>query len=461
MSSLRAKLECKNLHQYLSGLPPAILDSLYEHPATCMAVFRELPDLAKHYVMRILFVEQPISMQAAASWVTKDAMDEHKEAVTVLCDLRVWVQISLQGGLPAYNLSSTFRNNLKKALIVGGQVWPTTANLGPDKHAKDAEALDKYSSERWEVILHYLVGSQSAAVSGDIKELMLQSGLMRLCDDDGREAPFITAKGFQFLLMDTPSQVWFFILEYLHWIRDRGMNLVPILRFLFEMSFTTLEMDLPTDGRDEHVLQCLQHLREMGLVFQRKRTSRRFYPTRLAVNLANGLSQTSVSTNKKGFIVAETNYRIYAYTGSDLQYAILSLFCDLLYRFPNVCVGQLTRESVQIAIANGISAEQILHYIRSNAHPDMLKNTPILAPTLEDQIRLWEMERDRLIYQEGVLYNQFLTQHDFEVLRNYAQELQALVWQNEAKRYMVVNRFAHDQVKKYWKKYKKESENGT
>jgi len=28
--------------------------------------------------------------------------------------------------------------------------------------------------------------------------------------------------------------------------------------------------DLPTGGRDDHVLQCLQHFREMGLVLQRK-----------------------------------------------------------------------------------------------------------------------------------------------------------------------------------------------
>ena len=48
-----------------------------------------------------------------------------------------------------------------------------------------------------------------------------------------------------------------------------------------------------------------------------------------------------------------------------------------LYRFPNVCVLQLTRESVQTAVVNGITAEQILHYLRANAHPDMLKSVSI------------------------------------------------------------------------------------
>lgn len=33
-----------------------------------------------------------------------------------------------------------------------------------------------------------------------------------------------------------------------------------------------------------------------------------------------------------------------------------------------------------------------------------------LPPTVVDQIKLWELERNRLIYTEGVLYSQFLSQ---------------------------------------------------
>ena len=46
-------------------------------------------------------------------------------------------------------------------------------------------------------------------------------------------------------------------------------------------------------------------------------------------------------------------------------------------------VATLTRESVQAAISNGITAEQILHYLRAHAHPEMrtkvkLKNSRFL-----------------------------------------------------------------------------------
>ena len=50
-----------------------------------------------------------------------------------------------------------------------------------------------------------------------------------------------------------------------------------------------------------------------------------------------------------------------------------------------------------------------------------ISQTPILPPTITDQIRLWELERDRFKFNDGVLYNQFLSQNDFELLRDYAK----------------------------------------
>lgn len=63
--------------------------------------------------------------------------------------------------------------------------------------------------------------------------------------------------------------------------------------------------------------------------FSPQRKSRRYYPTRLAITLATGVTGSSLHTPApgsgpgsadSGFIVVETNYRIYAYTSkSDHQ----------------------------------------------------------------------------------------------------------------------------------------------
>lgn len=60
-------------------------------------------------------------------------------------------------------------------------------------------------------------------------------------------------------------------------------------------------------------------------------------------------------------------------TDSELQIALVALFSEMLYRFPNVVVAQLTRESVQQAIANGITAQQVLlHWAHILFHSPVL-----------------------------------------------------------------------------------------
>lgn len=43
-----------------------------------------------------------------------------------------------------------------------------------------------------------------------------------------------------------------------------------------------------------------------------------------------------------------------------MQISLLSLFCDLLYKFPNMVVAAITRESVREAFKMGISASQVI-----------------------------------------------------------------------------------------------------
>ncbi|XP_071495916.1 general transcription factor IIH subunit 4-like [Diadema antillarum] len=449
------KLDCKDLHGYLRTLQGSVLDRLYNHPATCLAVFRELPILAKHCIMRVLFIDQAITQAAVTSWVQSNQQEQLHQTIKALTDLRLFKNQPLPGGLPGWTLNSIFRTNLKTTLIGGGTPWAISGKGGKDKKVKDTAALDKYAMERWECVLHFLVGSGKAVdiLSRDIAMVLQHSGLMRLQEDEG--GLVITPAGFQFLLLDTPSQVWFFMLQYLETAQARGLDIVDALSFLFQLSFSTLGKDYSSEGMSEPELHFLQHLRELGLVFQRKRKSMRYYPTRLAINIASGVSEMVKDDHRDGFIIVETNYRVYAYTASDLQVEILGLFCSMLYRFPNLSVGALTRDSVQQAISSGITAEQILRFLRTHAHPNMRHNTPIIPPTISDQIRLWELERDRLSFNDGVAYSEFLSVQDFEVLRDYAKDLGVLMWENSSRRIMVVSPVGHDSVKKFWKRLKK------
>ena len=80
---------------------------------------------------------------------------------------------------------------------------------------------------------------------------------------------------------------------------------------------------------------------------------------------------------EQGYLILETNYRVYAYTANLLRIAILNLFVTLKSRLPNLVIGQLTRHSVKSALNKGITADQIITYLTHHAHPQMYKNVSV------------------------------------------------------------------------------------
>jgi len=180
-------------------------------------------------------------------------------------------------------------------------------------------------------------------------------------ETEGDRIPSITNQGFQFLLLDTASQVWYFIVKYLETVEGRGIKLAECISFLLALSFATLGRDYSTDGFSEPMQTFMQHLREFGLLYQRtvsfilgdlpheylstynrfefetdcivklivfQRKAGRFYPTRLALNLITGKRHIALDTDKhkSGFLVVETNYRVYAYSDSGNSYVFRNIW---------------------------------------------------------------------------------------------------------------------------------------
>ncbi|ESN92698.1 hypothetical protein HELRODRAFT_69505, partial [Helobdella robusta] len=435
------KFEFKDLRSYIKSLPQSTIVQLYNYPAACLAVFRELPELAKLFVMRLLFLEQPVTKSVVLSWINTKHSSEKSKTLDVLKELYIFRESSQQPGLLAgYKLDDAFKKNLKVVLCGGGGSW-LGVGLQPDKYRKDIAFLDAYAKERWEYILHYMVRSQvvkNSNISRDVIDVLTYAGLILEYVSSSSD-PYITAAGFQFLLMDTPTQVWTFLLKYLERIESNESDLVECLSLLLTINFLTLGKDYLTDKLSERQQIFLQHLREFGLVFQRKRKCQRFYPTRLAVNMISGSgNEVTFDTHKQGYIIVETSYRVSAYTDSALQINLLALFCKIHYRFPNVVIGNITRESCREAFNMGITAEQIIRFLQTHAHPEASRKKPAVPHTVTDQIMLWELERDRFRYAEGVMYSQFNAQSDFDMLRDYAKQLDVLIWENAQTRMLMV-----------------------
>ncbi len=71
------------------------------------------------------------------------------------------------------------------------------------------------------------------------------------------------------------------------------MDMVEVLAFLFMLGSLELGRDYSTRSFQKTQLHMLEDFRDYGLVYQRKASSRRFYPTRLATTLTSSARHPS------------------------------------------------------------------------------------------------------------------------------------------------------------------------
>ncbi|KAJ3546069.1 hypothetical protein NMY22_g2196 [Coprinellus aureogranulatus] len=467
---------------FLRGQSQNTLTRLYQRPSSCLSIFRLLSPLERQIIMNLLWLESAISTSQMAAWVVREARPLYDSALETLAGLHILPHSTVK-----LALNPTFKTNFRHALTGGGSSGSFGVPAGEDYEGnqegssnsrKDGKRgsptlamLDSYALERWEAcsawtaadtsspdlqtVLHYMVSSgtsdaKPAEPSPGVRFLLKTSGLM---NEDRQGAPLrISSMGFQFLLHSPHEQLWHLLLQYLQLAEQRRMDLVDVLSFLFMLSTMELGREYSTQNLTKTQSAMLEDLRDYGLIWQRNKASPRFSPTRLSTTLTSS-SPTLPSTvgtssaPEEGYIILETNYRIYAYTDNPLQTSVLGLFTTLKYRFPNLVVGSITRESVKKALQNGITADQIITYLITHAHPNMRKNNPLLPVTVQDQIRLWELEKNRLKSQEGYLYTAFASQADYELVLKYAKELNVVLWENAAKRCFFGSVEGHPNIK--------------
>ncbi|CDK28535.1 unnamed protein product [Kuraishia capsulata CBS 1993] len=398
--------------------------------------------------------------------------------------------------------------------------------------------LDSYSLMKWENILHFMVGTELlSSPSVGVLSLLRHSGLMELEADREAKTEAktessstmtqyslntlknmkITNEGFQFLLQDINSQIWTLLLEYLKMSEKLMMDPVEVLNFIFMLGSLELGKGYPTAMLSDTQIIMLEDLVDYGLIYYPKPVepesvsmdvdegpegetleqnerddvvaNRLFYPTRLATTLtSDSMTFKSASTamtqataeadsgsgKDMGNVILETNFKLYCYTTSPLQVAILNLFVHLKSRFSNMVTGAITRESIRKALTNGITAEQIIKYLESHAHSQMKKLAEerlvkkldfenstnsasdaadtvleVLPPTVVDQIKLWQLELDRIQTFQGYLFKDFVNDQEFELLSTYGEEVGILLWKDVQSRRFFVTQEGNKQLIDY------------
>ncbi|KAH6559660.1 hypothetical protein KP509_1Z002000 [Ceratopteris richardii] len=301
--------------------------------------------------------------------------------------------------------------------------------------------------KQWEGVLLQLVSTAFPESAHDVSSdrFVIETFQKAKLLDSGLK---LTEAGFQFLLMDTSYQLWQIVREYISSAEDRGINNVELIRFLLELGFHVVGQPYNRDTLTNTEETVLEELKVLGLVqLQQGMKHRWFIPTKLVTNLAISLSEASSRYQSEGFIVVETNFRLYAYTSSKLQIQILRLFARIEYLLPNLTVGTLNRESVQNAFASGISAEQIITFLQQNAHPHVAKRQPSVPETVCDQIRLWETDSKRVKFVPACYYDDFPSKEIFEKVCMFARDRNGLLWEDSSKKIVMVQADLHEEIR--------------
>ena len=452
---------------YLEQLPGTTFTKLYQQPSTALAIFRcMLPHLAKNLVMAMLYLPRPLAVSDLELWVKpgSESMRAKDRALSILQRLRILFEAQDAKGRPAYRLSEQFARSLRMALTGGGSHRSFGVPCQEHTGGVDVQFLDGFARKQWEAILYYVVGSARAGLAGEIDvspgtKSLLQKG--EFVAMHGRTAK-ITQAGFTFLLQEINAQIWTLLIVYLELSADLGMDSVDVLSFLFTLGSLELGVSYSTTNLTATQKRMLEDLQDFGIIYQPSPYSESYYPTRLATTLTsdapalpnNSLTTTTTSSpnassgNEKGYIILETNYRLYAYTSSPLLISILALFTSLRTRYPNLITAKLTKPSILSALSLGITSQQIISYLTTHAHPLMRLHTPILPPTVVDQIRLWQLEGERMKAWKGYLIRDLGTREEFEKAVQYAEALGVVRWVSESKQWFFVSRM--EQMKPYF-----------
>ncbi|KAI0430752.1 transcription factor Tfb2 [Xylaria sp. FL1042] len=489
-----------SLSEYLEQLPGTTFRRLYQQPSTTFAIFRRmLPKLAKTIVMGILYMPTPFLVSDLEAWIKPSAKREKDQAISILRSLH----ILQRDASPTISLTPNFRNSLRLVLEGGGDHNSFgVPSMQPIPADVDVGYLDRYAQAKWDGILHFVVNSVGfAGGPGDrgsngpkqsVKDLMIRGHLV---ERRGGSSISITQAGFTFLLQEANAQVWTLLLLWLESadavasakgadeaLRE-GHDSVDMLSFFFLLASLELGRAYDTDALTEARRNMLPNLVDFGLVYVPPANAHQFFPTRLATTLTSsetsprsisagfaaagnatsstaGAGSTSAgdSGQDKSAIILETNFRVYAYVDSPLQIAVLALFVDLKYRFKGLVSGVLTRASIRRAVDMGITSDQIISYLATHAHEQMHRvgtatQKPVLPPVVVDQIRLWQLDTERMLTTSGFLFKDFDDYKEYNEICNFADDIGVVAWRNDRKGMFFASKV--DQIKDFMRTRKK------
>lgn len=292
----------------------------------------------------------------------------------------------------------------------------------------------------------------------------------------------VTREGYGFLLRSTSMQLWTFLDVYVRTAAERGQKATDILSLLFELGYTQRGHGYAVSALQQSQVALLEDFAAFGLVYLPPKQdllleegqtmddfadteTNRFFPTHLAITLTHPehqqqqqeaqlsrsnaasagenddvMTRAAIAEAMSGSaafsdaasggtlsLICESNFKLYGYTSAGLHASLLALFASIECLLPNLIVATITRRSVMKAYDKGITAEQIIGFLRNHLHPAMRARGLGLPENVAGQLVLWQRERHRMACRGAVRITGFTTLLQFRDAVAFARALKVSI----------------------------------
>jgi transcription initiation factor TFIIH subunit 4 len=394
------------------------LVNAYTSGAVVLGIFRHISHKAQHFLMVFTFLDklEEKNIQNFAS--------SPNEAEEILQELKSLGLFILNSGFIRVN---TEVQKQLKFMLTSNLSCSLRTKTKPDKRRPTIELVLASTQQSWKKLIDYLIGVQES-IPVSVFGLLKLSGLISQPNQGSQR----TSECFRFLLKPQTYQIEHLLKTILAYSRDK----VKTSTFLYNISIAELGKDYSIKDTDKGLIDILS---EIGLLYRYNSKSKRYYIPSIMIGLLTDSPKPVPITER--FLTVETNFRIYASTTLDLHIVLLSYFLKLEYRLPGLVVGLLTRESVCEAFKDGLKACQIIEFLRNHS-----KNIP---NNVEDQLNLWERERNRISESDGILLEEFADPRVFRDTLSKAHECGAYLWNHPTGTLIILKKSKAEPVLKY------------
>lgn len=429
---MRANQGGQKVNKHFLELLSEYRGGVFSYQSVAVGFFKSLSEFHQNLILKLLCGEkipiQYILVQGPDYQTKINEIDEKLYNKVKVVDKQ-----ELEG-IMNYKLEKNFADSIRSFLSKGlTGIFQVLSNF--EKCVKSSKIMEDKLKEHafvnWNNMHKYML-TQTVAEGYPLPpprviQTLEENGLMITMQEDKNNSGC-----FDFLLDNIKNQVSIFLYGYtkrMIKLRHNYKRKVPggadeavyegdILNFIFHLTLLYPQVSYSLSKSQESLTDLkltaevindvLQDLSSVGLVKCKlgpDNKVKNFATTPLIHNIFS--PNALLERGFKNDIIVETDFNIYAYS-TNLEYiqALLGLFTQIKFKLPTMIICSLEEDKIKEAFRIGIRPEQILRFLNTNTHKDVLKsknhlmneeeiaaadrNYAYLPTNIVQQVKIWQ-----------------------------------------------------------------------